>query len=161
MSLPSYTTPAGSATPARAENVGKMSRLLTISSERLAGSIWPRQCANALCRIPPSHVPATEATDKDHHRFIKSGSRSGTDADCNCTPIIWSGRQQGETDARKINYTGSRTLRKAIVSSDWEVYDSLYNFQSFAHLFLLAAFRSKLLEYSCNLRLSRSLNDFR
>ena len=39
-------------------------------------------------------------------------------------------------------------------------YDSLYNL-SFAHLFLLAAFRSKLLEYSCNLRLSRSLNHFR
>ena len=36
----------------------------------------------------------------------------------------------------------------------------LYN-QSFVHLFLLAAFRSKLLEYSCNLRLSRSLNHFR
>ena len=42
---------------------------------------------------------------------------------------------------------------------EWK-YDSLYN-QSFAHLFLLAAFRSKLLEYSCNLRLSRSLNHFR
>ena len=39
-------------------------------------------------------------------------------------------------------------------------YDSLYNL-SFAHLFLLAAFRSKLSEYSCNLRLSRSLNHFR
>ena len=39
-------------------------------------------------------------------------------------------------------------------------YDSLYN-QSFAHLFLLAAFRSKLSEYSCNLRLPRSSNHFR
>ena len=50
-----------------------------------------------------------EATDEDHHRFIESGSASGTDAGCNCAPIIWSGRQQGETDARKINCTGSRT----------------------------------------------------
>ena len=31
----------------------------------------------------------------------------------------------------------------------------------YAYLFLLAAFRSKLSEYSCNLRLSHSLNHFR
>ena len=62
-----------------------------------------------LHKSSPFVSTATEATDEDHHRFIESGSRSGTDAGCNCTPIIWSGRQQGETDARKINYTGSRT----------------------------------------------------
>ena len=42
----------------------------------------------------------------------------------------------------------------------FDEYDSLYN-SSFAHLFLLTAFRSELKEYSCNLRLSRSLNHFR
>ena len=42
----------------------------------------------------------------------------------------------------------------------FDEYDSLYN-SSFAHLFLLTAFCSELEEYSCNLRLSRSLNHFR
>eukprot|EP01045_Picozoa_sp_COSAG04_P010985 COSAG04_NODE_692_length_11095_cov_3.236541_4_plen_121_part_00 len=48
----------------------------------------------------------------------------------------------------------------AVTDDQTFLYDSLYN-QSFAHLFLLAAFRSKLSEYSCNLRLPRSLNHFR
>jgi len=46
-----------------------------------------------LHKSSPFVSTATEVTDEDHHRFIESGSSNGTDADCNCTPLNWSGRQ--------------------------------------------------------------------
>ena len=42
----------------------------------------------------------------------------------------------------------------------YSVYDPLHN-RSFTHLFIPAALRSDLQEYCRNLRLSRSLNNFR
>ena len=51
-------------------------------------------------------------------------SRSGTDVGCSCTPIIWSGRQQGETDrcakdklvAIKVDNNTILTLSKSSIA---------------------------------------------
>ena len=65
-----------------------------------------------LHKSSPFVSTATEATDEDHHRFIENGFNEWDRRRLQLYSYNWSGRQQGETDARKINYTGSRTGRR-------------------------------------------------